>query len=131
MAIRKTNKFSRKNGNGSTARGDLHEAEGTLWRASCVIETTHKALSQADETNDGEGVTRAINALRVGLNMLDEVRDELEQLGIRLFHEGCPAEDVKKLKRENTSPVIRMLRSSRSPAQKVKALQKVMGVRPS
>lgn len=122
----------RVNGNGKPpVRDDLHAAEASLNEARCIIETSFLAIDQADDDQDGEGMAVAINTLRVGVRGLRSAEEKLERLGIRLFHEGCPPENVKKLQRESTPPAIHILRSSRSPAQKVKALQKVMGVRPS
>ena len=122
----------RANGNGKPpVRVDLHALSGAFSEARCIIETVFLAIDQADDDRDEEGVTKAINTLRVGIRALHSVEENLDRLGIRLFHEGCPPENVKKLQRESTPPAIHILRSSRSPAQKVKALQKVMGVRPS
>jgi hypothetical protein len=54
---------------------------------------------------------------------------ELEIAAGRLFREGSPPADLKKIEREMAHPAVRILKSSRTAASKVKALEKVMRVR--
>jgi len=63
--------------------------------------TSLAVIAQAEEHRDEEGALIAINTLRVGVRALHSAEEKLERFSIRLFHEGCPPEDVEKLRRES------------------------------
>ena len=93
----KRNKPAAANSNDKpSAWTELHELQGELDEARSIIETVFLAIDQADDDQDGDGVTKAINTLRVGVRALHSFDEKLDRFSGRLLREGCPPENVKK-----------------------------------
>jgi hypothetical protein len=79
----------------SPLRDELDAIQCDLDNAVCVLHCVVQTLGQADDVTKSEDLSRALSVARHSCPTFDRISERLDELSLRIAHEGIPAQYSK------------------------------------
>jgi hypothetical protein len=76
-------------------RDELDAIQCDLDNAVCVLRCVVQTLGQADDVTKSEDLSRALSVARHSCPTFDRISERLDELSLRIAHEGIPAQYPK------------------------------------